>query len=663
MSQKHSSFSKIDFESDVEEIRILIVDAQSFVRKFLETVFESDTESRLKVVGTAQDPQQALQQVEFFQPDVVVIALEEMPLDGISVTKAINQKFPHSKVLVFSNYDDEHHLNKALQAGAKGYLLKTTPGEELRNAVKAIAKGYYQVGPGLLEKAFKSNTNATNTTPEPAVDSAESKTQERWSSSTQELLNTLPRVWSRGLVYLLIIFIGVGLPWTILARVDETGTARGKIEPKAKTLKLDAAVSGKVTQVHTKEGEQVKAGQELLNIESEAVTSELKQQREKQAGQKKQLKQLELIRNKHLEVLGSQNKQNKAQKAEKQAQLQQAEQAIASLQDTYSAQKREKHAQLEQAQTAIATSQAAYELAQIRSESAKEQVPRYRKAFQEGAISQDRFLETVQLAAEARKELEKAKFELEQTKSRLEETQRSYQTLHEEKLAEQKQAQLRLSEQQGSYNSLLHANQLSLLQTEEKLKDTEAQIATLTGEIAQTESQIKSLEFQSTQYTVKAPVTGTVFQFPIENAGATVQPGDTVAKIAQENHLSPSLKPNLVLRAKMPSSEMAFVRIGLPAKIKFDAYPFQDYGVVEGRVSWISPDSKGANEQPTQPTGQSEFFELEISLDQNQIGTEAAQIPITPGQTATAEVVIRQRRLIAFFLEPFQKLRQGGLEL
>jgi HlyD family secretion protein len=97
----------------------------------------------------------------------------------------------------------------------------------------------------------------------------------------------------------------------------------------------------------------------------------------------------------------------------------------------------------------------------------------------------------------------------------------------------------------------------------------------------------------------------------------------------------------------------------MPVKVKFDAYPFQDYGVVQGHVNWISPDSKIQRSEQ----GNTETYELEISLAQSYIQTANKRIPITPGQTATAEVVIRQRRIIDFILDPFKKLQQGGLEL
>ena len=667
MNEDNFSLSKIESIPVVADaIRVLVVDDQHFARKFLSKVLSTDTESfPLKVIGTANDGQQAIQQVELLQPDVVLIDLEMPEMDGVSATRIITQKFPACKVLVLSSHDSSSYLHDALQAGAKGYLLKNTPGEELRNAISSVNKGYYQVGPGLLPKAFDNSLAAENRENPGtlSVDSQPELESPRWAGSTQELLNTFPRVWSRGFIYLLIIIMAVALPWTILAKIDETGTAKGKIEPKGKTLKIDTAVSGKVTQILAKEGQVVQAGQELLKIESEAVVSQLKQQREKLAGQNNQLAQLESLKNKHLQTLDSRQKQNQSQTVEKQALLGQAQQSVDSFEQMYSSQKLEKQAQLEQAQKAIQTSQAAHELAKIRLQSATEKIPRYRKAFQDGAISQDRLLETTLLAQEAQKELEKTGFELEQARSSLKEIQSSYQLLVSKQADENKQARLRLLEQQGGYSSLLHSNNLALLKTEEELDNTEAQVASLKGEIAQTKNQIKSLEFQLTQYTVTAPVTGTIFEFPIQNAAASVDSGETIAAIAQlENNLYPA--SNLVLRARMPSSQTAFLEIGLPAKIKLDAYPFQDYGIVEGHVSWISPDSKVAQDpQSMQPVEQSEFFELEISLNQASLTTKNEQIPITPGQTAIAEVVIRQRRLIDYFLEPFKKLNQGGLEM
>lgn len=678
MNDNNLSSSQIQSGSSLRDtIRILIVDDQHFARQFLSKVLDNDSEaSYLKVVGTANNGRDAVQKVESLHPDVALVDLEMPEIDGIGLTQIITEKYPECKVLIFSGYDRSEYLQNALQAGAKGYLLKNTPGEEIRDAISSVNKGYYQIGPKLLPKAFDnqltiSTTSTvdiakTATTPPPVLTPSQTlELQERWSSSTQELLNTLPRVWSRGFIYLLIMLISIGLPWTFFAKIDETGTARGKIEPKAKTWEINAAVSGKVTKILAKEGQVVHKGQKLLIIESQTIASQLEQQREKLAGQKNQLAQLKLLKNKHLQTLDSQQQRNQSQLIEKQAQLEQVEKSVKSSGSMHASQQNEKKAQLEQAKEAIKTKQAASELAKIRVTSTAEKIPRYRQAYQNGAISQDRLMEAIQLAKEAKTEVEKARFELKQAQSSLREVQSSYQSLVKEQAFKTEQAKLRVSEQQGSFTSLQHTNDLALLETEEKLQNTEAQIASLQGEIAQTDNQVKSLEFQLTQYTIKAPVAGTIFEFPVQNAEATLESGEIVAMIAQvKNNLYP--ESDLVLRGRMPSSKTAFLKTGLPAKIKLDAYPFQDYGIVEGHVSWISPDSKVTDNPPpsgqTAEKGESEFFELDITVDQAYLVTASDKINITPGQTATAEVVVRQRRLIDYFLEPFKKLKKGGVD-
>jgi HlyD family secretion protein len=115
----------------------------------------------------------------------------------------------------------------------------------------------------------------------------------------------------------------------------------------------------------------------------------------------------------------------------------------------------------------------------------------------------------------------------------------------------------------------------------------------------------------------------------------------------------------LVLKAQMPSSESGFLRVGMSAKLKFDAYPFQDYGVGQGHLRWISADSKVVETS----VGKVENFELEIALQETYIENQNKRIALTPGQTATVEVIVRQRRIIDFILDPFKKLQKSGLEL
>jgi HlyD family secretion protein len=98
-----------------------------------------------------------------------------------------------------------------------------------------------------------------------------------WSDLTKDLLDNLPQVWTRGLLYFLAAFVSIVLPWAMLSKVDETGKARGRLEPQGKTFRLDAAVAGAVTEIRVKEGDLVKAGQSLLVLESELINAQLQQ--------------------------------------------------------------------------------------------------------------------------------------------------------------------------------------------------------------------------------------------------------------------------------------------------------------------------------------------------------------------------------------------------
>jgi DNA-binding NarL/FixJ family response regulator/uncharacterized protein involved in exopolysaccharide biosynthesis len=133
-------------------IRILLVDDQKSIRESLKMILESAPD--LQVVGTASDGHTAIEQVSYLKPDVVLIDMEMPGLDGVSATQVISQQFSDVKVLVLSMHDDEALIAKSTRAGALGYLLKNTPPQELRAAVRFVQLGYPQYGPGLLDKVI-----------------------------------------------------------------------------------------------------------------------------------------------------------------------------------------------------------------------------------------------------------------------------------------------------------------------------------------------------------------------------------------------------------------------------------------------------------------------------------------------------------------------------
>lgn len=131
-------------------INVLVVDDQNLTQKLIETYLKPEKD--IEIVGFASNGQDALEQVLNLQPDVVLMDVEMPKMDGLSATKIITEKFIATKVLILTVHDNEQHLSQALENGAKGYLLKTTTPQELKNAIYYVNQGYFQLSVELTEK-------------------------------------------------------------------------------------------------------------------------------------------------------------------------------------------------------------------------------------------------------------------------------------------------------------------------------------------------------------------------------------------------------------------------------------------------------------------------------------------------------------------------------
>jgi DNA-binding NarL/FixJ family response regulator len=127
-------------------IRLLLVDDESLIRKGLKALLK--LEADLEIVGEAENGETATVLVKSLQPDVVLMDIRMPIMDGVAATRVICQHTT-TKVLILTTFADEDYVAQALRNGAAGYLLKDTPSEELAQAIRAVYKGYTQLGPGL----------------------------------------------------------------------------------------------------------------------------------------------------------------------------------------------------------------------------------------------------------------------------------------------------------------------------------------------------------------------------------------------------------------------------------------------------------------------------------------------------------------------------------
>jgi DNA-binding NarL/FixJ family response regulator len=119
-----------------EAIKVLVVDDHPVVRLGLRTMLES--EGNITVTGTAASAKEALAEVQRQRPDVVLMDLRMPEMEGAEAILELRRMDPNIRILVLTNYEEDEYIFRALQAGAMGYLLKSTPQEEIVEAVEMV---------------------------------------------------------------------------------------------------------------------------------------------------------------------------------------------------------------------------------------------------------------------------------------------------------------------------------------------------------------------------------------------------------------------------------------------------------------------------------------------------------------------------------------------
>jgi DNA-binding NarL/FixJ family response regulator len=120
-------------------IRILLVDDHYVVRMGLKAIISSD--ARLAVVAEADDGAQAIDYYRKHKPDVVLMDLRMPGMSGIEATRGLHREFPEARVVMLTTFDGDEDIHRALEAGARGYLLKNIPGPEFLKALHRVHSG------------------------------------------------------------------------------------------------------------------------------------------------------------------------------------------------------------------------------------------------------------------------------------------------------------------------------------------------------------------------------------------------------------------------------------------------------------------------------------------------------------------------------------------
>ena len=421
-------------------------------------------------------------------------------------------------------------------------------------------------------------------------------------------------------IYTMIALVLCGLAWSFIGRADVIVTAQGALQPDSELRRFYAPVDGELANLYIAEGQPVSKGDVLARLNARGAI---------EAATNAQQAQLKLD---DAEREWRQFPEKKALLERKAATLRQAmeleeqqhEKRLA-LGTTQLAQAQK--AQVDEARTNL-------EEARRARDAAKAEAEKFERVFATpggGGISQ--------LQLEAKKNALQA----------AENAQRVAQSRLGELGARQAQefasarAQVESSGQELSKLRVQYETATNDLATVEEKLRLQLQTARLMAESA---ARVRFENIDKDNFLlILAPVSGVVTDV------TSTQPGDKIQANAPLGGIAPrGARP--VVRIEIAEQDRAFLREGLPVKLKFSAFAYQRYGLIDGRLEYISPATKVA------PLTKQPVYEGRVTLERDHYLVEDKKYPLRYGMTATAEVVVRERRLIDLALDPFRQI--GG---
>ncbi|MBE9184952.1 HlyD family efflux transporter periplasmic adaptor subunit [Microcoleus sp. LEGE 07076] len=536
---------------------------------------------------------------------------------------------------------------------------------------------------------------------------------DNWSASLHSVLDQPPVSFSQRLILGGLVFCVAFGAWATLGKIDVVGHAKGKLVPKGDVYKIHPTETGKIINLAIKEGQKIKTGQLLAELDPSTAQSEVERLDQILGAYRIQLVQeMSAIDRTKLEAEASQaiaaaDKRGaeaaiaraRASSATTQSQIEQLQADVVSQKARHSQLKPlEKQAQnlLSQLKSDVTSGEARRDrvkplqnksqdlVTQLQAKVAahKERIARLKPLVDEGALSKDVLFQAEEALRESENAVIRSQlgektqaddrvFEVEQTvrdrQSAAIRSQLSEATQVKERLFEVEQGlrdrtssigkmQGQLTEQlaevdrlQAEAASKQAAGRQMQLEKQQKIQQLEMELNQVKSKIAETETLLAQAKNKLKQRFLYAPVSGVISALNIHNSGEVVQPGQTIAE------MTPNQAP-LVLEVSLPNREAGFVKTGMPVQVKFDAFPYQNYGVMPGKVVSISPDAKTDERLGV-------VYRVEVSMDRDSVKANNQTWKLKAGQTATAEIVIRQRSIADILLDPLKQLQKGGMSL
>jgi hemolysin D len=445
---------------------------------------------------------------------------------------------------------------------------------------------------------------------------------------------------SPGLRYLLLGICGLflaGLIWSIVGRVDVVAIATGRVVPSGNVKIIQPIETGSIRAIHVRNGQRVVAGQLLVELDPSMVSAEA-EQAEAGLGNAQMIAARNAAIIAHIEGRPAQFVPPPGTSAEMAAtQSRFVRAAIAEYEAqaaTLRRQRAERAADLAAASAEIAKLEQTLPLIDRQLAAREEMATR-------GYYSRLRLLEYEQLRIEHVRNIDIQRANADRARAGM---------------------------------ATLDAQIRALRETLGRTSATE--LANAEGEASQRVQEVARATRRAEYQQLRSPVSGTVQQLSISTIGGVVQPAQALMVIVPDD-------AEVIVEAQILNRDIGFVREGQPVRVKLEAYPFTDYGLIQGTVEHISRDAIDTGQAPATPrdtmasgggrgggaagaaagAGQGLVYAARIRLHRRTITVAGREQPIGPGLAVQAEIKTGERRIIQYLLSPIaQTLDEAGRE-
>ncbi|WP_439503742.1 HlyD family type I secretion periplasmic adaptor subunit [Methylophaga sp.] len=413
--------------------------------------------------------------------------------------------------------------------------------------------------------------------------------------------------WGGHILLLLIAaFIGIALWWASVAEIDEVTRGQGKVVPSSKVQIIQNLEGGILADVLVSEGQMVEKGDVLLKIDDTRFSSSFRESK---------LTYWELVARTARLSAESEGKPlelpdelmiNQPELAAEERGLYQSRQL--QLQSTIDVLKR----QAEQRRQELVEKQARQQQLSRSFELSNQELQMSEPLLAAGVMSEVEILRLKRTVNDLKGEMESNRLAIPRIRSSIDEVQQ------------------KINEAITRFES-----------------DAARELSEVRAEMARTEESVSALKDRVTRTNVRSPMKGTIKRLMINTIGGVIQPGMDLVEIVP-------LEDNLLIEAQIRPADIAFLRPGQEAIIKFTAYDFSIYGGLEAKLVRISADTITNEEDES-------FYLIYLRTDQNFIKSSMGELGIIPGMTVTVDILTGEKTLLDYLLKPILKAKNEAL--